>query len=520
MKNTIHLIHVMLWIWITSSAPLGAQPSAPFQLLEQEYPALMAKFGNELKNQKANYLFAIDVSGTMNKYENIVVPAMQQFVASLAEGDNVNIIRFGTQAKVSLGGFSDIDKDTKKALNQFIETIYQKDATLYAHTDLNLLIEQINKQLQTQKNNLTFLFILTDFINDPAPGQPTLTEAICNHHKKRLAARAVDHSIYTYALQLPVTGAHNLQQFKNAMPASYNFETFSVTTPGALKNWFDKKKTEILLDKFRAIVQRKMTDLNFAARPEVNIDGHVRAAVSWTPNELFDALSVDSLRLRPDSATAASYTCRENTLPALLQEAAGTISLAQIKHQHCGFHCFAGEIDLAATLPTRWDNELQKLEIPKPQLHATLTLDRLLFTFPLPLWLTALGLFLILCYAVGVVRAALRNKAYKWKINGKIDVDYRGRNLLSYPVNGEKEVGIGIEGKPVTITAYHCDWQLTLYQKTFSSFKICKKPVYKITMTQGTHFVTPGGTYGRHDVTSFSKGSFAQIDDFTVTWNA
>lgn len=518
MKNTLYFVCLFLWLCATPCAPLAARQSDSFHLLEQEFPDLMAKFGNELKGQKANYIFAIDVSGTMNKYEYIVVPAMKQFIVSLAQGDNVNIIRFGTQAKVSLGGFSDIDADTKKALNQFIDILYKKDDALYAHTDLNLLLEQINKQLQTQKNNLTFLFILTDFINDPAPGQPALTESLCALHRKHLEARAVDHSIYTYALQLPVTGADHLAQFQQAMPAGYNFETFSITSPVALKNWFDKKKTEILLDKFRAIVERKMTDLSLQATPHLDIDGHFSATLTWTPNELFNTLSIDAVQLAADSAEAP-YTCQAGKLPVLLPQTEGTFPLARIRHRHPGFHTFDAKINLALSLPTGWDNELQKLEIAKPVLRPTLSVHRLLFTFPLPLWLLSLLIFTALCYLIGVLKAASRNLAYTWRINGKIDVDYRGRNLLTYAVSGEKEVGIGIEGKPVTVTAYHCDWQLRLYQKTFSCLKIWKKPVYKITLDKGTHFVTAGGDFALHDITSFPKGSFAEIDGFTITWS-
>ena len=141
-------IFIIGWLLLIYSSVVTAQNSSSLDLLKKDYPLLMEKFGDELKTQKANYLFAIDVSGTMNKYESIVVPAMSQFVESLTDGDNVNIIRFGTEAKVSLGGFSDITAETKTALKQYIQTLYKKDVDLYSNTDLNLLLEEINKQLK------------------------------------------------------------------------------------------------------------------------------------------------------------------------------------------------------------------------------------------------------------------------------------------------------------------------------------------------------------------------------------
>lgn len=204
MKSISPFCYYLLIILWACTGMVNAQSTQPHILLEQDYPLLMKKFGDELNTQRANYLFAIDVSGTMSRYESIVVPAMSQFVESLTEGDNVNIIRFGTEAKVSLGGFSDINQETKKALTQYINTLYKRDPQLYAHTDLNCLLDQINKQLQIQKNNLTFIFVLTDFINDPAGGMPKLTSELYSNHRQRLEARAVDHSMYMYALQLPI----------------------------------------------------------------------------------------------------------------------------------------------------------------------------------------------------------------------------------------------------------------------------------------------------------------------------
>ena len=98
-----YLIFIFIIGWqLLINSSITAQNMSSLDLLKKDYPLLMEKFGDELKTQKANYLFAIDVSGTMNKYESIVVPAMSQFVESLTDGDNVNIIRFGTEAKVSL----------------------------------------------------------------------------------------------------------------------------------------------------------------------------------------------------------------------------------------------------------------------------------------------------------------------------------------------------------------------------------------------------------------------------------
>lgn len=508
-----YLLFIMLWL---CTGIINAQSTQPHDMLEQDYPLLMKKFGDELKTQRANYLFAIDVSGTMNRYENIVVPAMSQFVESLTEGDNVNIIRFGTEAKVSLGGFSDINEETKKALAQYISTLYKRDPQLYAHTDLNRLLDQINKQLQIQKNNLTFIFVLTDFINDPAGGKPKLTRELCNAHRQRLEARAVDRSMYMYALQLPVEGANDLQLFKTAIPDSYHFEEFSIVSPSSLKNWFDRKKAEILLDKFHAIVQRKNEAIQLSVTPTLDVDGYINLDVNWQPNELFETISINAVSLQHTGVFQAEYA---DKLPIEITEDRKQITAGRVKHAQFGFHSFADTLSIAGALPTSYDNELEKLEISKPIVSTQVPVGRWIFSFILPLWMLSALILALVIYLCAVVKAAIRNSSYKWRINGNLTVDYRGRIVAEHALSGEKEVGVGCDGKPVTVSAYNCDWQLTIFQKTFSCWKVWKKPVYKVTMEKGSNFYTSNGTYMLHDVTSISKGDFVQIDNFTITWS-
>ncbi|WP_455961960.1 vWA domain-containing protein [Bacteroides bouchesdurhonensis] len=507
-----YFLLMIFWMW---TGFVNAQSTQPLALLEQDYPLLIKKFGEELKMQRANYLFAIDVSGTMNRYENIVVPAMSQFVESLTDGDNVNIIRFGTDAKVSLGGFSDISQETKKSLTQYISTLYKRDPELYTHTDLNRLLDQINKQLQIQKNNLTFIFVLTDFINDPTNSMPKLTQKLCSTHRQRLEARAVDHSMYMYALQLPVEGANDLQLFKTAIPDSYHFEEFSITSPASLKNWFDRKKAEILLDKFYAIVQRKNEALHFSTIPSLDIDGNLSLDISWQPNELFEMISVDTVTLQH----AGEFQIKgADKLPVQTIEACKHIEVGRVKHVLFGFHLFADTLNITGSLPTKYDNELEKLEISKPIVVARSGSSRWLFSCIIPLWLLSALIIVLIFYFYAVGKAAIRNNSYKWRINGRLIVDYRGRVVVEYSLGGEREVGVGCEGKPITVSAYGCDWQLILFQKTFSCWKAWKKPTYKVTMKKGTNFLTSSGSHMLHDVTSISKGDFIQIDNFTITW--
>lgn len=516
MKNTYSKIFILFIGIVLGLIPCSAQNMVPFKMLVKDYPLLMEKFGDEVKNQRANYLFAIDVSGTMKQYADIVIPAMSQFVESLEEGDNVNIIRFGTDAKVSLGGFSDISKETKVSLKQYIKKLYEKDPDLYAYTDLGCLLNQINKQLQIQKNNLTFVFVLTDFVNDPAPGKEWLTAEVCKSYRRSLEARGVDHSMYMYALQLPVKGSNQLDLFRKAIPDSFRFETFSITSSQALKSWFDRKKTEILLDRFRAIVERKQSDLQLDVTAEMNIDGKIELGVSWRPNDLFASLSVDSVSFV--SATEYWTLKKSSGMPVRFSDHKFTMYGGEIKYKSLGFHKVKGNLRVHLSTSVPYENELKKLEITRPELCVEQPQERIVFTFWLPLWLACIILLALVLYFLAVVRAFLRNRSYKWRINGRIVVEHRAVQILEYPVSGERMVGVGCDGMPVAVAAYGCDWQLKIYQKTFSCLQVWKRPLYKVTMEKGSCFETANGTFMLHDVTSIAKGDFISVDNFSVIW--
>ena len=85
-----------------------------FDALKADYPQLMKKFGKELEGQRADYIFAIDVSGTMNKYQETVVPALGEFFKSLQEGDYVSIIKFGGEATNEVGSAGKIGAETNQ----------------------------------------------------------------------------------------------------------------------------------------------------------------------------------------------------------------------------------------------------------------------------------------------------------------------------------------------------------------------------------------------------------------------
>ena len=125
MKRLITLIILLL----SASSLLLAQQN--LDALKADYPQLMKKFGKELEGQRADYIFAIDVSGTMNKYQSTVVPALGEFFKSLQEGDYVSIIKFGGEATNEVGSAGKIGPETVTNLINYASHIYDKPTTAF-----------------------------------------------------------------------------------------------------------------------------------------------------------------------------------------------------------------------------------------------------------------------------------------------------------------------------------------------------------------------------------------------------
>ena len=166
---------ILLLIGIIALPLLGSAPSSFAQddamaLVRNNYPSLYKIFKDDLSNIHANYVFAVDVSGSMKSNAPVVQPALKSFFSSLPDGDHVDIIPFGTFAKVSQPGYmGEINDGLKAQLNQTIDNLYTNpaDADIRGYTDIPDAMDKINQCLtRYSKDDINFIFILTDFRNE------------------------------------------------------------------------------------------------------------------------------------------------------------------------------------------------------------------------------------------------------------------------------------------------------------------------------------------------------------------
>lgn len=466
-------------------SPARAQDDPAMATIKQNFPQLFDLFKDEMQNQHANYLFAVDVSGSMSSNGNVVIPALKEFIASLPDGDYIDIVRFGTIAKPgALGYAGSIDESFKQSLYRSVDRIYERDEELWRTTNMPKALKAVTDCLKGySKEDLNFVFLLTDFRNED-PNERKITSSDLQQFKEALAAYTLDKSIKIVTLQLKYN--KNWEGFcRPQLDAVFKeldleHENVDVGDGAALQNWFNRLKKNVMHDRFRAIVSRANKEVKVDFDPEVSIDGDVTGVINWKPNKLYREIKVNDI-LVPDASGFKFKAGKELTAEPFQMESI-ELPLGKLKHQSWGFHKFDDSMKADIDLPTPFDNELAGLEIKKPVPDSQIPLKKLIFTFILPLWLTITILALLLIYLFMVIGAMKRNA--KESFSGSIEV-YKGRNFIYENDSIRKKNVVNIPGDLNARGTASVDWDMQLRKRPSNPFLFWKKPTYELIANTG-----------------------------------
>lgn len=477
---------------VLSILGLSAQDSG-LQFVKKQYPQLSAMFQKELVSEHATYTFAIDVSGTMRRYSEIVIPALNSFVDALPNGDYVRIIRFGTTAKGSENGYlgtvnSNLKGDLRRAIAQ-LYTNPNDDSPFRAHTDIPAVMKEVSNALQNSENKMNFVFILTDFRNDQyGSGEHKIISKDLEQIFYDLEPATIGKNGRIVALRLPVdikAAGYCLDQLKDNVftKLELGYEMQDITSDAALSSWFEELKKQIMVERLRTIVnaENKVADIEFST--DINIDGDVTANVSWQPNKLYGAISIDSSfvqdkRMESDSIapvrtnmTKSGFTF-DNNIEAFTQTTETVLTeipLGRIKNQSWGFHKLDDELSLGVDMPTPYDDELRRLGVRKPIPDVAIPVDGWKFTFFLPFWLCATIIGLIILYFILVIVKAGKNAGVSFTKTIKV-YDYDSQEQI------KKVPGARIKDSAgVSVTGLR-GMTLTYYKQTPSPFRLFAEP--------------------------------------------
>lgn len=423
MKKTIKLCFIAI-VAMCSFAIASAQTNSSMEYLQKTFPQLTELFKEELSSYPAHYIFAVDVSGTMNRYEPMVVQSLTPFFRALPNGDRVDVIPFGADAKTSLLGFSGvIDAGVKTTLCQNINSLYRNpnyNREFRRHTDIKKAVDGISKLiLNNQEYKVNIVVILTDFRNDEqGHGERKLTKESVESMKKSIQAATGD--IYSRFIALALPSEQNapgycLDQLQDVF--SFNGNSLEIANMGndqnAIRQWFDQLRRAIMTTKLKAIVHDANRNSPVELKVDRNIDGKVAAKIHWKPSKLYPQIKIDSTYMSGDDYYFINNT--ENFM--VTADSPIEVELGQVKHKDWGFHNLDADMNLGLMFPVPYDKELAQLEAEKPIPSTTKEGEGLVFTFFLPFWLTATLVALLILYIIGVFKAIARNRSLCFKAN-------------------------------------------------------------------------------------------------------
>ena len=518
LKSTIFsiLMALPLVVW----AQQNGSASNTLSYLKQTFPKLTNLYEKELSNCHTHYIFAVDVSGSMVKYNEIVTPALQAFAQALPLGEQVSIIPFGTDAKENTPGLcTKIQGDAQKqTLITSLATLYVNDGyspEFRRNTDVKKAVEAVNKAiLNNQEVQMNVVVIITDFLNDlPGVGEQKLKNADLEKLCKEFDN--VTDNTYTrvVAMQLPKAGTGAgfcLDQLQQSV-----FSTTSITRKfdviqaikdqTAISHWFEQLSREIMTEKLKAVIQLdNERNLRPSLKTKMDIDGNTIAEIHWTPNKLYRQIKIEATNTDPGSDYV--FNNNEKVWQVTQDTALVDLNLGKLVHKNYGLRKFNENLNIGLSLPTDYDEELKRLSIDKPLQATSDNQSGWLFTFIMPFWLTVAILVFLILYFILVIKAFFRNSSERFI--GTVDFsDSRGRDIgdtITVKVNPSRTLLIGESGN------FGCDllgasWTIKVIKKKPSALLFWKRPSFEWSAKDG--FVRDGRNKKRGELGRYGKSN-------------
>jgi len=462
MKRLRFILSLVLFLF---PAGLLAQ-NDQMEYLRKQCPQLTEKYRTELENCHAHYIMAVDVSLSMCKYQTEVLPAIRAFISALPDGDKITLIPFATESDDNRLGYDvEVNRQTRSSLLQVINQLYPNVAGMnpaekkpFMDTDIFKAQQAVARSIQQNAQyDVNIIIFITDMMHCPSNNidrqfnkeemqqmESLLKSSVSSRHECRL-----------FALELPKSGkpeGYVLDSMKELYKKNWEVNLVQVLVPqnseALIGQWFDKQKDLIMFTKLQAIIIKENNANPIVANTNIDIDGNVTGTIKWTASKLYPKITIDSTYVGENSNFV--FKCNKefvkySAVGGMDEE---DMKLGKIKNKSPFFHQLKDTLYFDVSLPVPYQDEIDKLleGRPGPVAASTEYKDRLVWTFFLPLWLSAVLLFILIVYILAVIKTAMKNAAMSFK--GKIDVKtidddeiFSGKSIV-----GAKRFTIGAGG--------------------------------------------------------------------------
>ena len=422
-KSVLSIVMLVSFLPGSISAQSQSSQANSLTYLERTFPKLTKLYYPELTDCHTHYIFAVDVSGSMIKYDDTVTPALQAFAQALPPGEQVTIIPFGTDAKENTPGLCcKVESPAQKqVLSTALSTLYTNEgySREFRHnTDVNKAIAAVNKAILTnQEAQMNVIVIITDFLNDlPNGGEQKLTEDNLAKLNKDFDNVTSDAYTRVVALQLPPAGSGKgfcLDQLQEKVfcntSITKRFDIIqAIKDKGAISHWFTQLSRDIMTEKLKAVIQLdNERNLRPTMKTKIDIDGNTTAEIHWTPNKLYKQIKIEATNT--DANSDYIFENNEEVWQVTTDTALVDLPLGKLKNKSWGFWNYDEKLNIGMSLPTDYDDELKKLSIDKPIQATSDKQSGWLFTFLLPFWYTITLIILFIIWLIGFIKAIARN---------------------------------------------------------------------------------------------------------------
>ena len=487
-------------ISLVAALNLSAQDRS-LAYLNQQCPQLTQLYREELKNCHAHYIFAVDVSLSMCKYEETVRPAIEAFVKALPMGDRVTIIPFAHDAISNKMGYDvTIDAQTKTSMVQMLSTLYPQGADRrdrqYYDTDIYKAQQAVAKSVQmNQQYDVNIIVFISDLLHCPENNidrQFNGSEMGDMHTLMKSAYNANSESM-VFTLELPQSGKpagyvfSQLKELYEDWGIKIEQQRVPDNSEALIRQWFDQQKDRIMFMKLQSIIMRENKANPIVVKTEIDIDGNVKAHIEWKATKLYPQIVLDSTYiLNSDFRFKANPEFVHHSERGAM---CADLKLGQIKHKSIGFHKMADTLHFDVKLPVDYQSEIDKLLVngSKPLANTSVYSERLIFTFFLPLWFTITLIVLFILYIIGVIKAIGRNNKLCFK--GNITVyDPEGNQIDEVRRMGKQPsnavILLGANGSQMA-RVEGADWQFEIRKQNGNPFLLFAQPKFVWKKTKG-----------------------------------
>lgn len=333
-------------------ATLFAQGLNPQDKLKNDFPQLTARYGTQLGNQKAHYVFVLDISSSMLPYETIEKQNLLKFVDAVPDGDQITIIRMADEKHtdfVNMFKCITLEPNVRQALRttvqspgfQFLKNGDPRDGSDGFKT-ASLIVEAINT---VGSNELTFIYLFTDFeywthtykYNKNGVDWQSLVGKVPDSYRQGMCKFGIE--LATNSIKHPEA------IFKPEMDRIFGTIHYQpVTSAAVLSQWFGHIITNVMAYKLNASLKKEWNSLIDTLSIETDINGNQMTAKIIAPEQDGKPL-ISKTDLLLSSKTIKSTPVEE--LPIGKKDFIGTIDVDKGFWPHnSSFNCETDSVEL------------------------------------------------------------------------------------------------------------------------------------------------------------------------------